>query len=95
MNGEMLKKGMVMLPLSKFEVSDGEDNVSPQEGDSVELSGTVHMIKNGVAHVMVEHAMTEGESKDKSEDTAEGENSKSEEERMMELAKKSDEESYS
>jgi hypothetical protein len=95
MRGEMMKSGMVMLPLSKFEVTDGEENVSPQEGDSVELSGTVHMVKNGIAHVMVEHAMAEGESSDKTEDKSEGEDSMSEEERMMDLAKKSDEEKYS
>jgi hypothetical protein len=95
MRGEMMKNGMVMLPLSKFEVADGEENVAPQEGDSVELSGTVQMVENGIAHVMVEHAMTENESSDKAEDKSEGEDSMSEEERMMDLAKKSDEEKYS
>jgi hypothetical protein len=95
MRGEMMKKGMVMLPLSKFEVADGEENVAPQEGDSVELSGTVQMVENGIAHVMVEHAVTENESSDKAEDKSEGEDSMSEEERMMDLAKKSDEEKYS
>ena len=95
MRGEMMKKGMVMLPLSKFEVTDGEENVSPQEGDSVELSGTVSMIKDGVAHVMVEHAVTESESADKSEDNSEGETPMNEEERMMDMAKKSHEEKYS
>ena len=86
---------MVMLPVSKFEVNDGGDNVAPEVGDSVELSGTIHMIENGIAHVNVEHAMTENESADKSEDKSEGEDSMSEEERMMKLAEESDKENYS
>ena len=91
----MTKKGMVMLPISKFEVSDGEENVTPEVGDSVELSGTISMIENGIAHVNVEHAMTENESPDKAEDKAEGEDSMSEEERMMKMAEESDKENYS
>ena len=92
---KMMKSGMVMLPISKFEMNDGSENVSPEVGDSVELSGTIDMIENGVAHVNVEHAMTESESKDKSEDMAEGENSMSEEEKMMKMAEESDKENYS
>jgi hypothetical protein len=92
---KMLKSGMVMLPVSKFEMNDGSENVSPEVGDSVELSGTIDMIENGVAHVNVEHAMSESESKDKSEDMAEGENSMSEEEKMMKMAEESDKENYS
>jgi hypothetical protein len=92
---KMLKSGMVMLPVSKFEMNDGSENVSPEVGDSVELSGTIDMIENGVAHVNVEHAMSESESKDKSEDMAEGENSMSEEEKMMKLAEESDKKNYS
>ena len=92
---KMMKSGMVMLPVSKFEMNDGSENVSPEVGDSVELSGTIDMIENGVAHVNVEHAMTESESKDKSEDMAEGENSMSEEEKMMKMAEESDKENYS
>jgi hypothetical protein len=92
---KMTKSGMVMLPVSKFEMNDGSENVSPEVGDSVELSGTIDMIENGVAHVNVEHAMSESESKDKSEDMAEGENSMSEEEKMMKLAEESDKKNYS
>jgi len=92
---KMMKSGMVMLPISKFEMNDGSENVSPEVGDSVELSGTIDMIENGVAHVNVEHAMTESESKDKSEDMAEGENSMSEEEKMMKMAEESDKNNYS
>ena len=95
MKNKMMKSGMVMLPVSKFEVNDGGDNVAPEVGDSVELSGTIDMIENGVAHVNVEHAMSESESKDKSEDMSEGENSMSEEERMMKMAEESDKENYS
>ena len=92
---KMLKSGMVMLPVSKFEMNDGTEDVSPEVGDSVELSGTIGMIENGIAHVNVEHAMTENESKDKSEDMSEGENSMSEEEKMMKMAEESDKENYS
>jgi len=92
---KMMKSGMVMLPVSKFEMNDGSENVSPEVGDSVELSGTIDMIENGVAHVNVEHAMSESESKDKSEDMAEGENSMSEEEKMMKMAEESDKKNYS
>ena len=90
-----MKKGMVMLPLSKFEVNDGGEDVSPEVGDSVELSGTISMIENGIAHVNVEHAMTENEESDKSEDMAEGESNMSEEEKMMKMAEESDKENYS
>jgi len=92
---KMMKSGMVMLPVSKFEMNDGSENVSPEVGDSVELSGTIDMIENGVAHVNVEHAMSESESKDKSEDMSEGENSMSEEEKMMKMAEESDKNNYS
>jgi len=92
---KMMKAGMVMLPISKFEMNDGTENVAPEVGDSVELSGTIYMIENGIAHVNVEHAMTENESKDKSEDMSEGENSMSEEEKMMKMAEESDKENYS
>jgi len=92
---KMMKSGMVMLPVSKFEMNDGSEDVSPEVGDSVELSGTIDMIENGIAHVNVEHAMSESESKDKSEDMAEGENSMSEEEKMMKMAEESDKENYS
>ena len=90
-----MKKGMVMLPLSKFEVNDGGEDVAPEVGDSVELSGTISMIENGIAHVNVEHAMTENEESDKAEDKAEGEDSMSEEEKMMKMAEESDKENYS
>jgi hypothetical protein len=92
---KMTKSGMVMLPVSKFEMNDGGENVAPEVGDSVELSGTIDMIKNGVAHVMVEHAVSENVADDKSEDMSEGENSSSEEEKMMKMAEESDKENYS
>jgi len=92
---KMTKSGMVMLPVSKFEMNDGGENVAPEVGDSVELSGTIDMIKNGVAHVMVEHAVSENAPNDKSEDMSEGENSSSEEEKMIKMAEESDKENYS
>jgi hypothetical protein len=92
---KMAKAGMVMLPVSKFEMNDGSEDVAPEVGDSVELSGTIDMIENGVAHVMVEHAVSENVTDDKSEDMSEGDNPSSEEERMMKLAQESDKKNYS
>lgn len=92
---KMTKSGMVMLPVSKFEMNDGGENVAPEVGDSVELSGTIDIIKDGIAHVYVEHAVTENTPKDKSEDNSEGEKSMSDEERMMKMAEESDKENYS
>jgi len=90
MSGEMkMPKGMVMLPLSMLEVNDGGDNVPPSEGDHVELSGVVHMVKGGVAHIKVNDAMMEGESDNNQQDNM------SEEDKMRELAKQADEENYS
>jgi hypothetical protein len=92
---KMMKSGMVMLPLSKFEMTDGSDNVAPEVGDSVELSGTVYKIENGIAHVSVEHAMSENKPQDNSEDMSEGETPSTEEEKMMKLARESDKKNYS
>ena len=89
--GMKMSKGMVMLPLSMLEVNDGGDNIPPSEGDEVELSGVVQMVKNGVAHIKVNEAMMEGES----ESEASNEEDMSEEDKMRELAKQADEESYS
>jgi hypothetical protein len=90
-DGDMkMPKGMVMLPLSMLEVNDGGENVPPSEGDEVELSGVVQMVKNGVAHIKVNEAMIE-----ESESEASNEEDMSEEDKMRELAKKADEESYS
>ena len=91
---KMTKSGMVMLPISKFEMNEGEENVSPEVGDSVELTGIVSMIKNGVAHIEVENAVTDGAPEDMSQDMAEGEDS-SEEDKMMKMAEESDKENYS
>ena len=89
--GEMkMPKGMVMLPVSMLEVSDGGEAVPPSEGDHVELSGVVHMVKNGVAHIKVNDAMLEETGTE-----AKNEEPMSEEDKMRELAKKADEEAYS
>jgi len=84
-----MSKGMVMLPLSMLEVNDGGDNIPPSEGDEVELSGVVQMVKNGAAYIKVNEAMIEGESENNEEDNM------SEEDKMRELAKNADEENYS
>ena len=91
---KMTKSGMVMLPISKFEMNEGEENVSPEVGDSVELTGIVSMIENGVAHIDVENAVSDGAPEDMSQDMAEGEDS-SEEDKMMKMAEESDKENYS
>ena len=88
--GAKMSKGMVLLPLSMLEVNDGGDNIPPSEGDEVELSGVVQMVKNGVAHIKVNEAMIE-----ESESEASNEEDMSEEDKMRELAKQADEESYS
>ena len=86
-----MKEGMVKLPVSMFELPEGEENAMPEAGDSVELEGVVEKVENGVAFVRVNEAMSEESNE------AESENEKpemSEEDRMMEMAKKSDEEEY-
>jgi hypothetical protein len=92
-----MKEGMVKLPVSMFELPEGEENAMPEAGDSVELEGTVDSIKDGVAYVRINEAMSE-ESKNESGEESEMESEKpemSEEDRMMEMARKSDEENYS
>ena len=87
-----MKSGMVKLPISMFELGDGEENASPEVGDMVELEGSVESIDNGIAIVRVNNAMTEEE--DKVEDKS-SESDMSEEDRMMKMAEESDKENYS
>lgn len=84
-----MKEGMVKLPVSMFELPEGEENAAPEVGDSVELEGVVEQVKDGVAFVRVNEAMSEPAEKESEAPQM------SEEDQMMELAKKSDEESYS
>ena len=83
-----MNEGMVKLPVSMFELPEGEENAAPEAGDSVELEGVVEKIENGVAFVRVNEAMSESENESESEEAPE----MSEEDRMMEMARKSDEE---
>jgi hypothetical protein len=85
-----MKEGMVKLPVSMFELPEGEENAMPEAGDSVELEGVVEKVENGVAFVRVNEAMSEESNEAESEEAPEV----SEEDRMMEMAKKSDEEEY-
>ena len=85
-----MKEGMVKLPVSMFELPEGEENAAPEAGDSVELEGVVEKVENGVAFVRVNEAMSEESNEAESEEAPE----MSEEDRMMEMAKKSDEEEY-
>lgn len=85
-----MKEGMVKLPVSMFELPEGEENAAPEAGDSVELEGVVEKVENGVAFVRVNEAMSEESGEAESEEAPE----MSEEDRMMEMAKKSDEEEY-
>jgi len=86
-----MKEGMVKLPVSMFELPEGEENAAPEAGDSVELEGVVEKVENGVAFVRVNEAMSEESNEAESEEETP---EMSEEDRMMEMAKKSDEEEY-
>jgi hypothetical protein len=82
------KQGMVKLPLSMFELGEGEENASPEVGDMVELEGKVESIDGDMAVVSVSNAMTE-------EPEAESEQPEmAEEDRMMKMAEESDKENY-
>ena len=84
-----MKSGMVKLPLSMFEISEGEENSAPEVGDMVELEGKVDRIEGDMAIVSVSNAMSE-------EPEAEESNKPemSEEDRMMKMAEESDKENY-
>lgn len=85
-----MKEGMVKLPLSMFELGEGEENANPEVGDMVELEGKVERIDGEMAIVSVSNAMSE-------EPEAEESNKPemSEEDRMMKMAEESDKENYS
>ena len=84
-----MKEGMVKLPLSMFELGEGEENANPEVGDMVELEGKVERIDGDMAIVSVSNAMSE-------EPEAEESNKPemSEEDRMMKMAEESDKENY-
>lgn len=85
-----MKEGLVKLPISMFELGEGDDNAaSPEAGDMVELEGVVEKIEGDVAMVRVNNAMAE----EAQEESAEPE--MSEEDRMMKMAEESDKENYS
>jgi len=83
-----MKEGMVKLPLSMFELGEGEENANPEVGDMVELEGKVERIDGDMAIVSVSNAMAE-ESESESEQPE-----MSEEDRMMKMAEESDKENY-
>lgn len=83
-----MKEGLVKLPISMFELGEGEENATPEAGDMVELEGVVEKIEGGVAMVRVNNAMAE-----QPEESAKPE--ESEEDRMMKMAEESDKENYS
>jgi len=83
-----MKEGMVKLPVSMFELGEGEENASPEVGDMVELEGKVESIDGDMAIVSVSNAMSE-------EPEAESEQPEmAEEDRMMKMAEESDKENY-
>jgi len=84
-----MKEGLVKLPISMFELGEGEENATPEAGDMVELEGVVEKIDGGVAMVRVNNAMAEASE----EESAVPE--ESEEDRMMKMAEESDKENYS
>ena len=83
-----MKSGMVKLPISRFELGEGEENAAPEAGDMVELEGTVESIENGVAMVRVNNAMAE------ESESEENKPEMSEEDQMMKMAEESDKENY-
>ncbi len=83
-----MKSGMVKLPISMFELGEGEENAAPEAGDMVELEGTVESIENGVAMVRVNNAMAE------ESESEENKPEMSEEDQMMKMAEESDKENY-
>lgn len=83
-----MKSGMVKLPVSMFELGEGEENAAPEAGDMVELEGTVESIENGVAMVRVNNAMAE------ESESEENKPEMSEEDQMMKMAEESDKENY-
>ena len=87
-NEKSIKSGMVKLPISMFELGEGEENAAPEAGDMVELEGTVESIENGVAMVRVNNAMAE------ESESEENKPEMSEEDQMMKMAEESDKENY-
>lgn len=83
-----MKSGMVKLPISMFELGEGEENAAPEAGDMVELEGTVESIENGIAMVRVNNAMAE------ESESEENKPEMSEEDQMMKMAEESDKENY-
>ena len=83
-----MKSGMVKLPISMFELGEGEENAAPEAGDMVELEGTVESNENGVAMVRVNNAMAE------ESESEENKPEMSEEDQMMKMAEESDKENY-
>jgi hypothetical protein len=84
-----MKEGMVKLPLSMFELGEGEENANPEVGDMVELEGKVERIDGDMAIVSVSNAMAE-----ESESEESNKPEMSEEDRMMKMAEESDKENY-
>jgi hypothetical protein len=85
-----MKEGMVKLPLSMFELGEGEENATPEVGDMVELEGKVESVDGDMAIVSVSNAMSEEPEAEES-----NEPEMSEEDRMMKMAEESDKENYS
>ena len=84
-----MKQGMVKLPLSMFELGEGEENATPEVGDMVELEGKVEQVDGDMAIVSVSNAMPEEPETEESNKPE-----MSEEDRMMKMAEESDKENY-
>ena len=82
------ESNVVKLPASLLEI-DGEDGVStPEAGDEVELTGKVEKVDGDIVHVRISDAMVDEPSKTETTDNPD----MSEEDKMLEMAKKADEE---
>ena len=79
---------VVKLPASLLSI-EGEDGVSaPEVGDEVEMTGKVEKVDGDIVHVRISDAMVDEPSKTETTDNPD----MSEEDKMLEMAKKADEE---
>lgn len=81
------ESNVVKLPASLLSI-EGEDGVSaPEAGDEVELTGTVEKVDGDIVHIRISDAVADAETE--TEETAP---EMSEEDSLLEMAKKADEE---
>ena len=80
------KGSIVKLPASLLSIEGEDGAASPEPGDEVELTGTVEQVDGDVIHIRVAEAMVD------QPETVEAKPEMSEEDSLLEMAKKADEE---